>query len=419
MRIPLTPTTDANIRTRLLVVALLLGGLPPLSAEPPRFSEARLHGRSAYVLENDLMRVAALRGAGHLAEIRLKSSDPLISINPMRVPHFPTIEPWEYDSEKHDRVYGSDTSRILQSGYMGHLLNFPRFGGPSSFEAENGLGNHGEALAVEWQLGQIKQTADGVVVDYSAELPKSQYNVGRTLTLAADETVLYIEEWVESLTDFDRPAHWVQHVTFGPPFVEPGRTTLDMSATQGKVPEGRTSNSLKGGDVRWPHGTSFDGQPASLRPMQSRPKAGTYAGYLMDPTRKFSFFTMYHPNYKVLIGYVWRTKDFPWMGDWQENGSNEGLPWGGKVQARGMEFGTTPFGGPMEKVVEDGPLFGTPTYRWIGGRQRVTVRYIAFLAPNRIDFSGVTNVTVSRNRITVQDRSGNMISLKSEKSWQR
>ena len=123
---------------------------------------------------------------------------------------------------------------------------------------------------------------------------------------------------------------------------------------------------------------------------------------------------MYHQEYRVLIGYVWRTRDFPWMGDWQENGRNKQLPWAGKVQARGMEFGTTPFGGPMRKVLEDGPLFDVPTVRWIGGRQRVTVRYIAFVTPIPSGFEGVADVRLTDDVIEVAHRvTGRITALKS------
>jgi hypothetical protein len=110
----------------------------------------RFHGRHAYVLQNDQIRISALRSGGHLAEIRFLSDDPKRGVNPMRVPHYPTIEPYEYDPARHDAVYGSDPHRWLSSGYMGHLLCFPAFGPPSSAEeVKNGLGNHGEAPIVE------------------------------------------------------------------------------------------------------------------------------------------------------------------------------------------------------------------------------------------------------------------------------
>ena len=400
---------------------ILLGLLFVLGCygQAPSFERGELHGREAYVLSNGLIRVSALSGAGHIAELRFLSDDPTKAINPMRVPHFQTIEPWEYDPARHDPIYGGGTNKILQSGYMGHLLNFPTFGGPSSAEAANGLGNHGEALTREWKLDRTDSDDDQTVLWYSAELPQTQYKVGRALTLRKGEQVLYIEEWAQSLTDYDRPAMWVQHVTFGDPFVEAGKSFLDMSATKGEVRRGSDStNSLAPGEVTWPNGKASDGSSTSLRPMQPRANAGTYVGYQMDPARELSWFTMYHEDYRTLVGYIWKTADFPWIGDWQENGRNKQIPWDGKAIARGMELGTTPFGGSMEEVVSDGPLWGTPTYRWIGGRQKAETAYIAFLLEIPENFRGVADVQVLDGEILVVERgTSKRMTLKSEKKW--
>jgi hypothetical protein len=387
-------------------------------AQRPTLKQEEFEGRDAYVLANTKMRVSALRGAGHIAEIRLLSADPLKSVNPMRVPHYPTIEPWEYDPVKHDALYGGGPNRLLMAGYMGHLLNFPTFGGPSEDEARNGLGNHGEALAVEWKNDKHESSINEVQLWYSADLPKTKYKVGRVLTLPRDETVLYIEEWVENLEAFDRPAHWVEHATFGPPFVEPGKTVLDMSATKGVIRGNEETNSLAAGEVVWPEGRAKDGAAVDLRVSQPKPASGTYAGYLMDPSRERSYFTMFHPGYHVLVGYIWNTKDFPWIGDWQENGRNTQPPWNSQVIARGMEFGTTPFGGPMKTVVEEGSLYGVPVYRWIGGRKRLTARYVAFLAEIPEGFRGVENVEVREGAIEITERgTGSVISIKSARDW--
>ena len=389
------------------------------SGQQLSFHEAKVHGRQAYVLENGRMRVAALQGGGHLAEMRLQSSDPRTSINPMRVPHFPTIEPWQYEPDKHDSVYGGRADRWLQAGYMGHLLNFPTFGDPSKLETDNRLGTHGEALMVRWRKQRSKVTSDAVTLEYSAHLPKTLYDVGRTLTLLANETVLYVEEWVESLTAFDRPAHWVEHVTFGPPFAEPGKNILDMPATKGEVrPEGSPPNSLQAKPIEWPIGTSYNGKKVSLREMQMRPEAYTYYGVLMDQARERSYLTVYHTDYRILVGYVWRTRDFPWLGDWQENRRMKIPPWNGEVIARGLEFGTTPFGGTMREVVEEGRVYGVPVYRWIGGRERLTVRYVAFLAEIPDDYKGVADVEVRDGRIHITEReTGRIISLSSAREW--
>jgi hypothetical protein len=83
-----------------------------------------------------------------------------------------------------------------------------------------------------------------------------------------------------------------------------------------------------------------------------------------------------------------------------------------------MEFGTTPFGGPMKNVVEEGSLFGVPVYRWIGGRERLTVRYVAFLAEIPEGFRGVENLEIRDGAIQLTEReTGNIISVKSAREW--
>ena len=386
---------------------LLLAALPAF-AQPLRFQSGTLHSRQTFVLENGLIRVSALRGGGHLAEIRYLSGEARRTVNPMRVPHYQTIEPYRYQPSIHDTHYGSGSHRWLSSGYMGHLLCFPAFGPPSSDdEARNGLGNHGEAPIVEWkQHRQPEVSAGAVTLWYGADLPRTQYRVERAITLQAGEPVVYVEEWVENLTPYDRPINWVQHATFGPPFVEPGKNVLDVSATKGLLGGGRPEvNSLAAGrEVQWPNGVAWDGRPVSLREFQLRPRAGTYYALLLDSTRGKSYFTMYHTGYPVLVGYLFPTADDPWIGDWQENQSNTTLPWDGKVVARGLEFGTTPFPEGLRKSVERATLFGIPTYRWIGGRQRLKTTWAVFLAEIRPGFAGVADVRVEPQRIVVVER---------------
>ena len=230
---------------------------------------------------------------------------------------------------------------------------------------------------------------------------------------------MYVEEWVENLLAFGRPAHWVQHATFGPPFIEPGKNVLDASATRGEVRSPTSPNRmLARGSIDWPWGTSPEGRRVSLREMQDRPKSGIYYAMLMDPDRERNYFTMFHKDYNVLIGYLWHTKDFPWLGDWQENKGNGGLPWNHQVVARGMEFGTTPFGGPMENVVSEGKLYGVPLYRWIDGREKATVRYVVFLAEIPDGYEGVQDVETKAGKIVITERgTGRSIVLDSSREW--
>ncbi len=369
-----------------------------LAQAPPTIQDGRFQGRRAWVMSNGVIQVSVLAGGGHIGEIRLLSDDPKKSVNPMRVPHYPTIDPHEYNPAKHDAIYGDNSSRWLMSGYMGHLLCFPSYGPPSDEETRAGLGGHGEAPIVEWKKMKIENGAEGVTLWYGADLPKTNFRVERAITLARGAKSIRVREWVENMTAYDRPINWMQHATFGPPFIEPGKTAMDVSATRGQVSTGRPGAlSLQPGSaVNWPSGTGPDGKPADLRVFQPKPKSGVYYTMRMDPARTEQFFTMYHPGYRVLIGYVFPNEGYPWIADWQENHNVMPRPWNGQVVARGIEFGSSPFDEGLRKSVARGSFLGVPAYRWIGGRQRLATEFTIVLAEIPEGFKGVKNLRVER-----------------------
>lgn len=377
-------------------LALLCLTAAQLLAEPLAIRQERIHGRVAWVLDNGVIRVAVLRGGGHIAEVRFVSSDPKTNLNPMRVPHYPTIDPHTYDPAKHDALYGDGSHRWLSSGYMGHLLCFPFYGPPSSEdEVKARLGNHGEAPVVEWRKLEAASDATALRFRYGADLPATQYRVERLLTLKAGDRHVRVQEWVENRTLYDRPFQWMQHATFGPPFVEPGKTYFDVSATRGlTAPRAAGASLASNSEVQWPNGKDPEGRPADLRVFQPKPNSGTYYALLLDPSRTQQFFTMYHAGYRVLIGYVFPSKGNPWIADWQENRSNRTLPWNGQVVARGIEFGNSPFAEGLRKAVERGSLFGVPAYGWIGARARLATEYTIFLEEIPENFSGVRDVVI-------------------------
>jgi hypothetical protein len=353
-----------------------------------------LHGRDAYVLENGAVRVSALRGGGHLGEIRFLDGDASHTINPMRVPGYQTIEPYNFDATKDRALYQS----AFLAGYMGQLLCFPEFGGLP------------EAAIVEWKIADTEVRADAVALRYEADLPRTQFRVGRTITLPAQSSVIQVEEWAENLAPFGRPIHWVQHVTFGPPFAEPGKNNLDMPSA--RWAGGRLGAGLTDTPAHWPYSLKADGTPEDVRQLISAPHSTRYNAYLFDHAGAYSYFTMYNSGYTVLVGYIFPAADNPWILDWQENCSYLDKPWDGKEVARGIEIGTTPFDEGLRRSLERGPHLGKLPFRWIGGKQRLTTRYLIFLAAIPKGFAGVQNVQMSGGKILVQVRgSGQAISI--------
>ena len=109
------------------------------------------------------------------------------------------------------------------------------------------------------------------------------------------------------------------------------------------------------------------------------PVSGAFSTHRMAPTRPKAFFLAWHPDSKVLVGYVWDPSDFPWLGIWEENRCRTTPPWNGQTLTRGMEFGVSPMPESRRQMIERGSLFGTPGYRWLPARTTLRVKYQALL----------------------------------------
>jgi hypothetical protein len=360
----------ASIATIVLPV-VAFAQTPTVREEPNIFS------RPGWVLDNGIMRVGLLRGGGHIAELRLTSGNPRLSINPMFVP--------------------------LNDGYMGHLVCFPYYGPASSEERAQGLRGHGEAGSVEWQQTRPPQIdAQGVTFFYGADLPRTQYKIERAVTLKAGEAAVRVEEWIENLAPYDRPYNRNQHATFGPPLVTPGRNVLDMSGTRGISDATRTAAGKWGQAqlLQWPVAPRTDGIELSLRDFHAIPGGQAYTPLLADRSKAQNWFALYNADYPLLVGYVFPTDDHPWIIDWQNQPRADSVV----GTARGIEFGTSPFDEGLRKSVERGQLLGAPTYRFIGARQRLSTTFTIFMREIAAGFKGVADVTEENGRVVVVEK---------------
>jgi hypothetical protein len=328
--------------------------------------------RRARSIENATLRVTVLEEGGHIAEILDKSS----GLNPLWIPGWPSIEPSQYDAGT-DTIYGNNAESSLLSGIMGHNLCLDIFGGPSAEEAAAGMPVHGEASVTRFEID-----ASGTALVMHALLPAAQLHVERRIEVV-DRSV-HIRESIENASAADRPVGWTQHVTLGPPFLEKGKTQFRTSASRSKVFEsavGADDYLEKGAEFDWPFAPRQGGGLADLRLCGDAQKSSAYTAHLMDPTREEAFFVAFSPSARLAFGYLWRRADFPWMGIWEENCSRPATPWNGRTLTRGFEFGVSPMPETRRQMIERGPLFGVPTYRWIPARQRVTVDYRATVRP--------------------------------------
>jgi hypothetical protein len=367
------------MKAALLIVLTIASVAIDAHAQAPAVrEEPDVYGRPGWVLENGAVRIALLRGGGHIAEFRFISADRRLSINPLYIP--------------------------ANDGYMGHLVCFPHYGPASADERAQGLRGHGEAGSVEWRQTRPTQedARGGVTFFYGAELPTTHYRIERAVTLRAGSADVHVEEWIENLAAYDRPYNRNQHATFGAPFVTQGRNILDMSGTRGITDPVRTAASkwAEGQIFQWPDAPPRDAIRLSLRDFHAIPGGQVYTPVLADSSKPLSWFALYNADYQLLVGYAFPTIDHPWIIDWQNQprlDSQAGT-------ARGIEFGTSPFDEGLRKSVERAHLLGTPTYKFIGARQRVSTTFTMFLREIPIGFAGVRDVRIEDGRVVVESR---------------
>ena len=332
----------------------------------------KFHNREALQLESKALRVTVLTEGGHIAEILHKR----MGINPLWIPPWSSIEPSQYSAQLHPQ-YGLNEGSKLLSGIMGHNLCLDIFGPPSDEELKHGISVHGEA-SVAGYAGDVR---DGELC-LSADLPYSKLRITRVIRIDEHELRVRIRESVLNLSPLDRPVAWTQHVTLGPPFLEPGSTQLAIRPEMSRVfeSEGFDSGGLvRGADFEWPYAPRCGGDVADLRIFASGGRISSFSTHLMNRRSVRASFSAYSPAAKLSFGYEWDPKDFPWLGIWEENRSRPDRPWNGETVACGLEFGVSPFPEGRIKMLQRETLFGVPAFRQLKGFEQRTIEYSAFV----------------------------------------
>jgi hypothetical protein len=118
--------------------------------------------------------------------------------------------------------------------------------------------------------------------------------------------------------------------------------------------------------------------------------------FVVQPGDKYGWITAYSPVHQVVIGYVWKRNDYPWIHLWQH--------WDdGALQYRGMEFGTAGIHQPFKEILEtDVALFGEKTVAYIDAGEKISKSYLCFLQEVEIDFKGVESIQIKDGFLKIQ-----------------
>jgi hypothetical protein len=343
---------------------------------------ATFEGHPAIPFGNDKLQLLVLRQGASVASVILKD-DPE-QLNPL------------WDPARMSRESGRPAR--FSSG-TGQFLCLDGFGGVSREEAAAGLPSHGEAHLAEWD-----SRLDGRSLILTARLPHTQETITRIMTIAPGENVVTYETTVESQLDFDRPILWAEHATIGSPFLAPGVTLVDLPAAKSKTrpySPGKTALPHRlPSDVEftWPVAPTLAGGTVNLRAAPDAPNSGDHTASLIDPTRSLAYVTAVNPQKKLIVGWIFRPQEYPWVQNWED------YPATGKL-ARGLELSNQPFDLPRRTVVTENSLWGTLLYRWLPARSKVSTKFALFFARTPEGMTRIDDVRWDSGQLILEDRS--------------
>jgi hypothetical protein len=343
-------------------------------------------GRPGILVANDKLELTILVQGGSLASLVLRDDPERLSPlwNPIRMAREADMKP--------------------PAGFsVGHFVCVDGFGPVSPEEQAVGMPGHGEAHTLPWEVQASGRQGAAASVTFRVELPLVQEVFTRAIRMIDGENVVYVESELENLLAFDRPVCWAEHATIGSPFLEPVKTVVDMSAQRSKT---RAHPPRAGAmprrlasfqDFAWPMAPAMDGSQVDLRSAPANPRSTDHTASLVDTDRELGFVTALHKEKGLLLGYVFRREEYPWVQNW------ENYPPTLKM-ARGLEFSTQPFDVPRREVIQFHSMFGAPAYRWLPAKKKIRSRFLIFYTRVPEGFERVDDVKLDSGRLIIEDR---------------
>ena len=347
---------------RNIAFQILCGMLLVLAMESG--ATERVRGRESVVLTNGQARLVVDVFGGAIGEFRRKG----VEVNPLA---------WAMPGEGDTSIRG-----------FGHFLCLDRWGPPSEAEGARGMPYHGEATHVRWTVNREA----GQEAEMTARLPKAGLLVRRKVRLSDREAVFVVEEEITNENALGRVFNAVQHPTIGPPFLD-ADTVVDCNGRRGFA-QGGSGPYPEEPSAFWPRMLNRDGESVDLRRLKDDPNPNVVSYAIEDA---HGWVTAASPSSRLLLGYVWKTTDYPWVSLWRDVSD-------GKPAARGLEFGTTGLHQPFPVLVRKGRIWDRPLFEYLDAGESMRKQYLAFLLEVPADFGGVESIELKQNVLRVRER---------------
>ncbi len=283
--------------------------------------------------------------------------------------------------------------------YQGHFLCLGRWGEPSAGEVKAGLPNHGQVANILWD---IKKNSSQNTLQMNATAPLEGLSIKRKIVLDATNSLYAVKEVIQNFNPLGRLYNMVQHPTLATPFLDE-TTIIDCNAAEGF--EQAFYKEVNSNTIHWPLTKDDKQQGIDLRKSLTRYNA--VFSFVVKEDAEYGWITAFSPKYNLLLGYLWKRSDYPWIHHWQHFTN-------GMIQYRGIEFGTAGIHQPFKEILNTSSiLFGEKTFAFIDAGESISKNYFSFIYETGPAFEGVENIRIINDQVRIKLKKGDDIIFKS------
>jgi hypothetical protein len=273
--------------------------------------------------------------------------------------------------------------------YQGHFLCLGRWGAPTDGEIKAGTPHNGQSGNQLWEA--ISVASDSLHIRSHA--PLDGITVERRLYFDAAHAVFKVTDRVQSILPVGRLFNIVQHATIGAPFLSTS-TIIDSNAGSGFMQHLSYPNPHRY-EYRWPIALC-DTLGNTVNLTSSAEPLSYVSTHLFDG--ETGWITATSPATGTMIGYLWKTNDYPWLNVWHN--VEDGRP-----TAKGLEFGSTGIGLSYQDLLAvDTRFHGVNSFFYLDALEEVTKSFLGFQVAIPADYEGVKEIRMEKGCIVLIEK---------------
>lgn len=273
------------------------------------------------------------------------------------------------------------------AAYQGHFLCLGRWGEPSAGEKLAGLPDHGQFANQEW----LSDDSSSTYVHMYANSKPEGLSIDRKIELHPEQAIYVCTETVQNSTPLGKIYNMVQHPTIAAPFLNQ-ETLVYCNAEKGfhflHHKEIEQFSSI------WPMAKISDQTETDIR--NSLSSETSVHSFVVSPADEWGWIVTWSPASELLLGYIWKKSDYPWINLWRDYCD-------GMIRYRGLEFGTSGVHQPFVEIMNSGnyEVFGQRTFDYIDAGEFRERTYWSFLVKPSFKISDQIDAYIDGGRLWI------------------